>query len=209
MRSTIVDMSRFPVETPRERVLAAAVDVIGGEGYERASLERIAAVADVSVEDVRRLVGDLETCALESVTWVNHRVFAMALEAFQGDGTWGERVCDTLVVVAKTFRAYPNVVRLGVLELPKLGAPGVERIATMREAYTAFLSEGVRPSEVLMAPAISELVSGGVFQVLRGIAENDAFDDLLTMLPDVVRAVLAPYCTPEEIERIVAARCAV
>ena len=132
----------------RERILAAALEVAGAVGFQRASVAEIAARAGVAVGNLHYHFGSREELLDELMRWVFDRLMAEVLEAIQARES-------TFALDEAGFRAYlayvrrnPAYVRLA--EEVRLIRPELYRegIRTWLERFRDGIREGVTRGEL-------------------------------------------------------------
>lgn len=181
----------------REAILEATIRVVGRSGFRQASLDEIAAEADVSPAAVRRCFEDKHECFLAAYDVLVERLFLEVEGGCDAELEWQERVETGLARILDRFAADGSLARTAIVEVAAVGPEARRRHWQALARFGRFLEEGRALAvgrelpEQISAMAVGA-VSGLVFEELRaGRAET-----LPAMLPDLLFAMLVPFVGP-------------
>ena len=108
-------------ETPRERILAAAVRCAARNGVQRFSLEDVANEADLSRATIyRQFPGGRDQLVQEAATWEVARFWAKVAEGIEAEATLEDRLTVGIVTGAELIRQSPIMANLGEDEVAEL-----------------------------------------------------------------------------------------
>ena len=154
-------------ETPRERILAAAVRCAARNGVQRFSLEDVANEADLSRATIyRQFPGGRDQLVQEAATWEVARFWAKVAEGIEAEATLEDRLTVGIVTGAELIRQSPIMANLG-------------------EDEVAELSTALRPSE----PLVHEVIRS----YLRNLLERE--DQAGRLRPGTDLSEAADYLT--------------
>ena len=108
-------------ETPRERILAAAVRCAARNGVQRFSLEDVANEANLSRATIyRQFPGGRDQLVQEAATWEVARFWAKVAEGIEAEATLEDRLTVGIVTGAELIRQSPIMANLGEDEVAEL-----------------------------------------------------------------------------------------
>jgi AcrR family transcriptional regulator len=183
----------------RQRILRATVELIAEDGYVDASAEGVAARAGVPDEEFQRCFPDLEACVLavvddatEEAIGVVRRAATAALDDKPAHDVRQriERVFEpSLRALLECVAGQPALTRVCVIELATIGARGLAKRDAALERFVRLLEEAIpdlpeRPSQLA-----SEMVVGGIHELLQRRARIDD----TTELPELAPALAAVW----------------
>jgi AcrR family transcriptional regulator len=193
------------VESQRERLLGAVVEVVADHGYGATKVAAIARRASVSSRDFYAIFDTKEACFLAALDAILVHLRTVVDEAVDHEEVWARRIVAALHAAVEFFGAEPRVARFCLLGSIS-ATPAIS--ARVREAVLAaapYLREGRAGSQTAAALADStedSLLGGVVFSASRALLNGE---DIRLHLPDFVEFLLAPYVGPEEARRLAAA----
>jgi len=181
----------------RESILEAMVRVVGRVGYRAATVEQVAAEANVSVGGFERHFEDKASCFLAAYDMLIERLLAEASAGCSADLDWQERVERGLTAIVERFAADADVGRTAIVEVAAVGAEARRRQWDALGRFAAYLEEGRElvggrelPGNLALMSAGA--VSGVIFEELLA-GRGGQLPDLL---PDLLFALLVPYVGP-------------
>jgi len=186
-----------PSVARREAILEAMICVAGRGGYRAASAEEVAAEAGVSIAVFHRYFEGKTDCFLASYDMLIERLLAEVRAGCDEERQWQERVERGLTTIVERFAANAELARTAVVEVSAVGAEARQRHWDALVRFGEYLDEGRAlagrgelPGNISLMSAGA--VSGVIFEeLLAGRAEQ-----LPSLLPDLLFAVLVPYVGP-------------
>jgi AcrR family transcriptional regulator len=181
------------VESQRERLLAAVVEVVAVHGYGPAKVAAIAARASVSSRDFYAIFDSKEACFLAALEAILAHLRAVLVDAVAREDDWPRQLGAALAAAADFFDAEPEVARFCLLGSIS-ATPAIS--ARLREAIlsaTPSLRQGRAESAAAAALADStedSLLGGVVFSASRAQLNGE---DLRPHLPEFTEFLLTPY----------------
>ncbi len=183
----------FPLRPRRDRLIAAIAHVVAREGYRATSVSKIVGAAGVSRNSFYEHFANKEECFLaaydEAVEQVMARVHAAtastrsrraALEA--GFGAFLGYAADE-----------PELAWLCVVEVLAAGPRALARRDEAMSRFAAFLERGRGDDAADVPPVLTEVIVGGVYEVIYARILNRETARLPDLLPDVLYVWLAPF----------------
>ncbi len=156
-------------EMQRRRLLLAMSEVLAESGYEDASIGRVCKRAGVSRRTFYEIFHDRDECLLVAFDAAVERIAEPVLAAWEGDGSWRERIRGALAALLEQLDAEPAAARVCVVETLKAGPSVMERrariIAILVGAVEQGRDEAKHGSEP--PPLAGQGVVGGALSVLH------------------------------------------
>ncbi|MGA9286635.1 MAG: TetR family transcriptional regulator [Solirubrobacteraceae bacterium] len=153
----------------RRRLLLAMSEVLAEHGYEDASIGRVCKRAGVSRRTFYEIFHDRDECLLGAFDGAVERISEPVLAAWQGKGSWRERIRDALTALLERFDADPAAARVCVVETLKAGPSVLEHraciVAVLVDAVERGRGEDKSASEP--PPLAGQGVVGGALSVLH------------------------------------------
>jgi AcrR family transcriptional regulator len=192
------------VESQRERLLAAVVEVVAARGYGATKVAAIARRASVSSRDFYAIFDSKEACFLAALEAILGHLRTVVADAVDREDAWPRQVIAGLGAAVDLFDEEPQVA--GFCLLGSISAtPAIS--ARLREAVLAavpYLRRGRAESETAAALSDStedSLLGGVVFSASRALLNGE---DLRPHLPDFVEFLLTPYVGLDQARRLAA-----
>ena len=161
----------------RERILSAMVELVAAHGFADLTIERVAAHAGASEAEFEREFPDLEACLLailddtarHAARLVQRAAAQAAREQPAADAAHRlELVFEpSLSALLECAAAQPELTRVCVVEVVTIGSRGLAKRDAVLERFVQLLEQALpelpeRPSQLA-----SEMVVGGVFELLQ------------------------------------------
>jgi AcrR family transcriptional regulator len=127
----------------RERVLAAMRELVAGRGYQAVPVTEVIRHAGVSRKTFYELYAGKEECFVTVYEREMERLLAPALQAFEGDEPWPDRLRTALGVLLGALAADADAARICFVEVLTAGPLALER----RGAALATLDPLLAPPE--------------------------------------------------------------
>jgi AcrR family transcriptional regulator len=183
-------------QSQRERLMAAVVRVSAKQGYQATSVADILEVAGVGRESFYKHFKDKEDCFVAANDALIEVLEARISEAYEGPGTWPERVRRGLAATLEWFAVNPDVARVMMIEMGTVGPIASDRFRKTFRRFIALLDDGVEFIE--NAPAdvanVSSIAGGAVFaRIYEEVALGNADELLQKHLPQLTFELLLPY----------------
>jgi AcrR family transcriptional regulator len=153
----------------RRRLLLAMSEVLAERGYEDASIGRVCKRAGVSRRTFYEIFHDRDECLLVAFDAAAERIAAPVLLAWEGNGSWCERIRGALGALLEQLDAEPAAARVCVVETLKAGPSVMERRARILEVLVDAVEQGrgeMKPGSG-PPPLAGQGVVGGALSVLH------------------------------------------
>jgi AcrR family transcriptional regulator/DNA-binding MarR family transcriptional regulator len=185
-------------EIQRARILAAMVDVVCVGGAGEASVGRVVSRAGMSRRTFYELFDGREDCFLAAFDDAVARAAASVLPAYEGKGSWRERIRAGLLALLCFLEDEPALGRLLVVQTLGAGPRVLARRAEVLDALIAVVDEGrdEMPHVAGVPPLTSEGVVGAVFGVVHARMldrDRDAQRSLSELVNPLMSMIVAPY----------------
>jgi AcrR family transcriptional regulator len=186
-----------PSPARREAILEAMILVAGRGGYRAASIEEVATEAGVSTDVFQRYFEGKDDCFLAAYDMLIERLLAEVRAGCDEGRQWQERVERGLTTIVERFAANAELARTAVVEVSAVGAEARQRHWDALVRFAEYLDEGRALAGTGELPDNLSLMSAGAVsgvifeELLAGRAEQ-----LPSLLPDLLFAVLVPYVGP-------------
>ena len=190
----------------RERLLAALAAVVAESGYNKATIARIAAAAQVSRRTFYENFKSKEECFLAAYDALDEYLAQLMAEAVEGEGEWPEQVAATFEALIVYLASRPNFARLYLVEATAVGQGMVSRRERTAERFIALLEAGraARSEDRELAEGLEEALVGGIVTLLARRIVGGEGDQLARFVPAVVEFALSPYLGIDEARRVAA-----
>lgn len=194
------DPPRGPLAaTQRERILAAAEQLIAERGCAGATIEAIVKLAKVSSVTFYEHFDDKEACFVAAFERALEETRARLREAVPAELPWEEQIREGLRLLLATVEAKPARARICLVEA-QMGGPALAgRYEVALDAAAAKLREG---RSLLSAGRLSETVEeaavGGIAWLLRERLEFERGRGVRELLPQIIEIALSPYLGESE-----------
>jgi AcrR family transcriptional regulator len=192
-------------ESQRERLLAAAAEVIAAEGYKSATITAIVNAASVSSRSFYEQFGSKEELFLEAFDAVLGHLRELLAEAAAAEPDWPHQTIAVLREALDFFQAEPALARLCLLEsvtaTPALATRFREAVLSCVPYLRAGREQRAAARE-LPDSTEDSLLGGLIFLASRSILTDSG--PLPQLLPDLVEFVLSPYLGAEQAKALAA-----
>ncbi len=187
-------------EVQRARILSAAAEVVGEDGYAGMSVARVTARAGVSRRTFYDLFEDREDCFIAVFDDAATRVTMVAVGAAEGQSCWSGQVRAGLSAVLE-FVEDERVLGALVVVHALGGAPGVlARRARRLAPLVAFIDRGrsqtTKSGGNDPPPLTAEGVAGAVLAVIHGRMLERPGAPLTDLLNPLMGMIVLPYLGP-------------
>ncbi len=191
----------FVMNSQRSRLLGAAIRIAGSEGYAGMTVSAVIAKAGVSRKTFYEFFSDREDIFLAAFDLVVAQAIEGCREAYEGDGTWPERLRRVLESGLEALAAHPNEAAMGFVEVLAAGPRALQRRdAAMRE-FMQFLSPGYEAAAgggdpAPIPPLMPEAIVGAIFEIVYARVLQQRTAELPELLEQLMYCALAPFLGP-------------
>lgn len=188
-----------PVPPPADdgaRAAVAFARLVAEHGYEQATLAAAAARAGVSADSVAEYFRDEAECALDAIDAWADRTFAAMAAAFASSPRDGAlAVHRALEAMLAQMVVEPDMLTLSVRAHEHLGDEMTSRRARFVSTFIDVLLPSIRAdrSAPEVSPVASQMITEGVFAVLRTHVDDGRIDELPAALPQISLLCIAPF----------------
>ncbi len=187
----------------RRDILDALVRTIALRGYDRTTIDRVLAGADVPAAVFEEHFEDKHDCLLAALEQLIAWAQGAVCEQVPASAPWSERVGAGLKALLAALAGHPDGARVAFVECLGAGEAAIARVHCAIASAIPILEEGRRrggpgggvPAPVTdhLPPQTSEAVVGGIASILhRRILEGET-SQLPALLPDLLYFALMPY----------------
>lgn len=191
-------------ENQRERLLNGVVEAVAENGYNAATISRIAAAAKISRRTFYEHFEGKEDCFLAAYEMIEAHVLDSMLNAPGSAEPWPERVRTRLAALLDVLSRDAAVSRFFLIEPLAAGGDVAARYRESMQLVAETLRPESPPSELDMEVRDQALIGGIATLIVRRLNAGDA-DRLPELLPDLVELALSPYMGRDEAKRQAAA----
>ena len=184
-------------QSQRERLLAAAVQVVARDGYQASTVHEIARTASVSSRDFYENFSGKEECFLSAFDIVVEHTRALLTEAAEPEPDWAHETIAGMRAAMRFASAEQDLTHVCLIAaLTASPAILVRRSEALLE-MVPFLRRGREQrggAEPLPESTEESVIGGLVVLVARSIGTGRSLE---AVFPDLVDFVLSPYLGPE------------
>lgn len=186
---------RFIVHNQRERMLVAVAEAVAEQGYAATTVADIIARARLSRRTFYEHFSDKEECFLAAYDAVVEQLLAGVGHAYEQADSWPQKVHEGLRAFLAALAAEPAFASMCIVEVVAAGPEARGRRDAAMRVFVDFLEPGraEAPKSIAVPALAAEIVVGGIYEVIYNRLVNDAADELLEMLPELLYAALVPY----------------
>lgn len=184
---------------PRRRLLDAMIETVAHRGYDRTTVSRVLCSADVQEAVFTEHFQDKHDCFCQAVDDLIGRVELAALEQFQRDAPWSERVRAGLERLLYALADDPDGARVALVEMLSAGPAACERQRSALALFASLIEQGRAhcPDGEHLPAQTSEAIVGGIASILhRRVLQADTAE-LPALHADLTYFALLPYLDHE------------
>lgn len=183
---------------PRRRILDAMVAVVARRGYDRATVSRVLAEADVAEAVFSEHFHDKHDCFMQAIDELVGTAERRAREQFERPLAWSQRVCEALALLLGTLAKDPDGARVIFVEMLCAGPAPQERHRRALSLFVSLMEEGrSHAGEPILPAQISEAVVGGIASILHRRVLQGETATLPALHRDLAYFALLPYLDEE------------
>jgi AcrR family transcriptional regulator len=194
--AAVVTVSR---PDPRRRLLDAMIETVAQRGYDRTTVSRVLCSADLQEAVFTEHFHDKHDCFCQAIDDLIGRVELAALEQFQQDAPWPERVRAGLESLLFALARDPDGARVALVEILSAGPAACERQRSALALFASLIEQGRAhcPDDQHLPTQTSEAIVGGIASILhrRVLQANTA--ELPALHADLTYFALLPYLEHE------------
>jgi AcrR family transcriptional regulator len=200
---------RFIVHNQRERMLLAVAEAVAEQGYAATTVADVIARARLSRRTFYEHFSDKQECFLAAYDAVVEQLLAGVGHAYDEAEGWPQKIHDGLRAFLGALGAEPAFACMCIVEVVAAGAEARGRRDAAMRVFVDFLEQGraEAPKGVVVPALASEIVVGGIYEVIYNRLLRNAADELLEMLPELLHAALLPYLGHEAAAEAVRETC--
>lgn len=195
---------RFQAElmsySQRERILAAAADVISRRGYRGTTVALIVERARVARVTFYENFANREACLLVLFDQAAEEMRRRAMAAISGEDEWPAQVRACIAAFLEYVVEEPALARTCLIESVSAGPAAMDRYEQAMQAYSPILREG-RESAVALGDLpeslLEDSIIGGILWMVHQRLLRDEVDEIPGLLPAMVEFALGPYLGEE------------
>ena len=187
-------------ELPREeRILWSMVRVFAEKGPESATVLEVTKRAGVPRHAFYELFESKEDCLVAAYERVIDALVAYVRGAFEGHGSWPQKLRRSLKALLETFSDEPEVARIATVEIPTARPEARRRYRAARGRLESLFREGrgYAPADASLPDDLEMMAVGGTEAVIAGEVAAGRTKRLPALLPDLLFTALVPYVGPE------------
>ncbi len=191
----------------RDRILAAASEVIAKRGYNSTAVDHIVAAAGIGVGTFYALFQNKEDCFLQAYDRIVAGAAEEMIAAIPFDRPWPEQAGAGLRALLAAIAARPLDARLALVEVQTAGPVALTRHEQTLARFTPFLRAG-RESSPLgdeLPATLETAIVGGVLWFLQQRIVMGELGEIDSLLRELVAVVVEPYFGVAEVDRCTAA----
>ncbi len=188
-----------PRRDPRRRVLDAMIETVALRGYDRTTISRVLTSSGVQEAVFSEHFRDKQDCFREAVDDLIGRAELAALECFQREVPWHERVRGGLESLLSALARDPAGTRVVFVEMLSAGADARERQRSALALFASLIEQGRRecPDGELLPEQTSEAIVGGIASILHRRALQGDTARLSDLHGELTYFALLPYLDHE------------
>jgi len=200
------DVAVLPLRTRRERLIAAMARVVSEEGYRAASVSKVVAAAGMSRNSFYEHFANKEDCFVAAYDATVEQVIARVRAATAAERTPQAALEAGFAAFLRYGAQEPELAWLCVVEVLAAGPRALARRDEAMRRFARFLDSGREEDGEGVPGLMTEVVVGGIYEVIYARILEGETARLPELLPDIMYVWLVPYTG---VARATAARLAV
>jgi AcrR family transcriptional regulator len=188
-----------PRPDPRRRLLDAMIETVAQRGYDRTTVSRVLSSADLQEAVFSEHFHDKHDCFSQATDDLIGRVELAALEQFQRDAPWHERVRLGLESLLWALARDPDGARVVLVEMLSAGPAACERQRSALALFASLIEQGRAhcPDGEHLPAQTSEAIVGGIASILHRRVLQASTAELPALHADLTYFALLPYLDHE------------
>ncbi|MDO8210761.1 TetR/AcrR family transcriptional regulator [Conexibacter sp. CPCC 206217] len=191
--SALSESRSFTVRSRRERLLTAMAQVVAEDGYGAASVSKVVTAAGISRNSFYEHFANKEDCFLAAYDATVEQVLARVSVATAATRSRRAALEAGFAAFLGFAAEEPELAWLCVVEVLAAGPRALARRDEAMRRFALFLEETRGRGGPAVAPVLTEVVVGGIYEVIYARVLNRRTATLPELLPDVMYVWLAPF----------------
>ncbi|MBS1845533.1 MAG: helix-turn-helix transcriptional regulator [Actinobacteria bacterium] len=203
----VAKVRRHPIGSagsPRLRMLRAAAELVGRDGYRTISPVSVAECAGLPMGVFNSEFRDAEACFLAMLEWLSADALAEALREAEGAPSWGASVYRAVRSVFRRIAVDQALGQAAFVDVLTLGPPVYQRRAEIMRGFAHSLAERA-PAVGKPRPLAFEAMVGSVWSIARRHVVSGSRHLLPGSAPTGTFLLTAPIIGAEEAMAVIAA----
>jgi AcrR family transcriptional regulator len=195
----------FVSHDEREWLLGLFAELVAERGYEEVKLADLAERAGLDLASVQAYFACEEDCALAATDASTAQCFSAVAEAFMSTpGDCPRAAHAALDAMLRFMASVPAFVQLGLADLPRLSPRAAAHRRGYLDQFAEFLGPGFAAAPELppQPELISQLIAGGIYEIIAKHLVEGRLDQLPDALPAVSFLTVALFFGVEEARRV-------
>jgi AcrR family transcriptional regulator len=182
-----------------ERILWAMVRALVENGSDAVTVSEVTRRAGVSRATFYELFESVEDCVFAAYERVIDALASHVGRAFEGEGSWPQRLRRALSALLEAFSAEPEVARMAAIEIPAIQPEARRRYRDALDRFVPLFREGRShaPQPAALPPQLERMAVASTEAVISEEVAAGRTERLPDLLPDLLFTVLAAYLGPE------------
>lgn len=191
----------------RDRILAAAGEVIAKRGYNSTTVDHIVSAAGIGVGTFYELFENKEGCFLQAYEQIVSEGRDEISKSIDRDRLWPEQAAAALRTLLSAIATRPLDARLALVEIQTAGPAALACHEQTFDGLMSFLAAGRKSSPLAseLPATLETAVAGGVLWLLQQRVVMGETEEIEALLPELIAIVVEPYFGEAGVERTVAA----
>jgi AcrR family transcriptional regulator len=191
----------------RDRILAAAGEVIAKRGYNSTTVDHIVSAAGIGVGTFYELFENKEDCFLQAYEQIVSEGRDQISKSIDRERSWPEQAGTALAMLLRLISARPLDARLALVEIQTAGPAALARHEQTLDGLVPFLKAGREASPLAgeLPATLETAIAGGTLWLLQQRVVMGEFEGIESLLPDLAAIVVEPYFGEAEVGRSIAA----
>ena len=187
-------LATVPRPDPRRRLLDAMIQTVAQQGYDRTTISRVLASADVQEAVFSEHFHDKHDCFLAAVEEMCAAAERVAVEQFGEALPWPERVRLALASLLDALAHHPDGASVAFVEMLSAGPAAHARGRAALALFTALMEQGRSYTDPGQLPEhTSEAIVGGIVAIVHRHVLQAETAALAALHADLTYFALLPY----------------
>ena len=186
----------------QERILNAATELFGQQGYHQTTLEQITKQARVAWSTLYQNFETKEDVYLAAFDQAVEHAAGRVTETVPSEAGWEDRATIATETLIELAADDPIRARLCLVEFQSAGPAARGRYEALIERLAAALREGRKLNRGAGRPErLEESIVGGIAWLVQGSLTEGEIARLRGLLPEILQIALTPYVGEDEANR--------
>lgn len=179
----------------RERIAAAIVELIGGQGFAAAGVETVCEQARVNRIHFDRCFADLEDCFLSIHDEVGAELCNRVTAAYEAATNWHDRIWAAGWAAMRFLQENPVRARFFLVAVNGAGSGAQDRRDRIMQRCADFLDGGRDEAEKRgpMSRCTAEIAAGAIYGTVLTKIEAGSIERGEEFLPELIYMAVMPY----------------